>query len=113
MLLTQWRSSVGRVVALALKYVAEVTAAVGADDLGAAHAEGAILVPGHSTGDAVEVGGPAAARAELVAGLVQGGVASAAGVDALVGVMLIILAREGRFGTLFPQDLELGCRFKN
>lgn len=97
----------GRRVALALEHVAKVAAAVGAYDLGPCHAEGAVLMPRHGPRDAVEVGRPAAARLELVRGLVQGRLARGAGVDALGRVVLVVLAREGRLGALFSQDAEL------
>ena len=45
---------------LTLKDVSEMTTAVGANNLSACHAKCAVLVPSHSSGDAVEVGRPAA-----------------------------------------------------
>ena len=50
-----------RIEPFALEDVAQVSAAVAANDLGPRHAEGAILVPRHGPGNAVEVGRPAAA----------------------------------------------------
>lgn len=60
-----------------------MTATVGADDLGAGHAKGPILMAGDGTRDAVEVGGPSAARLKLVRGLVERRVAAGACVHAL------------------------------
>lgn len=93
--------------AFPLEDVAEVAAAVAADNLGAEHAEGAVLVAGDGSGDGVKVGGPAAARGELVRGLIEGGVAAGAGVDSGCGVVLVELAGAGRFGALFAEDAEL------
>ena len=92
---------------LALEYVAQVTTAVGAHNLRTSHAESAVLVPGDSPGDTVKVGRPAAAGAELVVGLVQRRIASGAGVDALLWVVLVKLASSGSLCTLLPQDAEL------
>ena len=69
--------------AFALEYMAQVTTAVGTDDLGAYHEVTLILVASHRAGDAVKICRPAAARLELVGGLVQGRVASCACVDAV------------------------------
>lgn len=99
----------GRVIALALEDVTEVAAAVGADDLGARHAKGPVLVARHGAGDAVVVGRPAATRAELVVGLVQGRLAPGAGVHARRGLVLVVLARAGGLGALLAEDAELLC----
>lgn len=96
-------------MALALEDVAEVAAAVAADNLGAGHAERAVLVARHGAGDAVVVGRPAAAGLELVVGLVEGRVAAGAGVDARLRAVFVVLARAGTLGTLFAQDAELLC----
>ena len=92
---------------LSLEYVAQMTTTVGAHNLCPGHAKGAVLVPGDSSGDAVKVGRPAAAGAELVVGLVQRSIASGAGVDALLRVVLVKLASSGSLCTLLPQDTEL------
>ena len=97
----------GRGESLALEDVAEMAAAIGADDLGAGHAPGAVLVARDSAWDAVKVGRPAAARLELVVGLVQRRITAGAGVDTRVGEELVVLAREGRLGALLPEDAEL------
>lgn len=99
----------GSCVALSLKDVAEMAAAVRADNLGARHAVGAVFVPGDGARDAIEVGRPAAARLELVRGLIQRRVTGGTGVNALIGEMLVVLPSEGPLRVLFPQDLELLC----
>lgn len=92
---------------LTLEHMAQVPAAVSASDLDALHEEAAVLVALHRAGDAVEVGGPAAAALELVRGLVQGRVAAGARVDALGGVVLVEGAGARRLGSLLAQDAEL------
>lgn len=87
--------------------MAEVPPAVAAHDLGPGHAERAVLVPRHGARDAVEIGRPAAARVELVRGLVQRRMTAGAGVDARRGVVLVELAGAGGFGALFAEDAEL------
>lgn len=57
--------------------------------------------------DAVEVGGPAAAAAELVVRLVQRCVAAGARVHALLRVVLVELATARRLGALLAEDAEL------
>lgn len=96
-----------RVVPLALEDVAEVPAAVGAHNLGAGHAQRAVLVAHHGAGDGIVVGRPAAARLELVVRLVEGRVAAGAVVGARVGAVLVILAGAGALGALFAEDAEL------
>lgn len=98
-----------RRVPLPLEHMPQVPAAVGADDLGALHAERGVEVPVDRPGDAVVVGGPAAAGLELVRGAVQGGVAAGAGVDALGGEVVVVFAGEGGLGALFAEDAELFC----
>jgi len=98
-----------RRVPFALEDVAQVAAAVGAHDLGARHAQGAVFVAGHGAWDAIEVGRPAAARLELVVGLVERGVAPGTVVDALVGEVLVVLSREGALGAFLPEHPELLC----
>jgi len=96
-----------RRVPFALEDMAEVAPAVGAHNLGAQHAMRAVLVPLHGARDAVEVGRPAAARLELVRGLVERRVTAGARVDAFLSEVLVVLAREGRLRTLLSQDAEL------
>lgn len=84
-----------------------MTPTVGAHDLGAEHAERPVLMPYHRPRDTVEVSRPAAARSELVLGCIQRRIAPCAGVDALVGIVLVIDARSGRFCALLAKDAEL------
>lgn len=93
--------------ALALEDMAQVTPTVGTHNLGPHREERAVLVAHHGTGDAVKVGGPAAAAAELVRGLVEGGLAAGTGVHALGGVVLVEFTCAGGFGAFFTQDTEL------
>ncbi len=95
--------------ALAFEDMAEVAAAVGADNLGPRHAIGLVLVASDGSGEAVEVSGPAAAGLELVVGLVQRSIAAGARVDALAGVVLVKLPRSCGFSALLPEDAELLC----
>ena len=67
-----------RRVPFPLEHVAQVAPARAAGDLGARHAERRVRVPGHGAGEAVEVGGPAAAGLELVRRAVEGRVAGGA-----------------------------------
>lgn len=90
-----------------LEHMAQMAAALGANDLRPGHAEGAIRMPRHGAGDAVEVGGPAAAALELVAGLVQRRVAGQAVVRARGRHVLVVLAREGRLRALLADHPEL------
>lgn len=96
-------------IALALEDVAEVAAAVGADDLGPGHAEGAVLMAGHGAWDAVKISGPAAARLELVVGFVQRRAAAGTGIDTLVRVVLVVSAGARALCALLPEDPELLC----
>ncbi len=98
-----------RRVPLPLEHMPQMPAALGARDLGARHAEGAVRVADNGAGDAVEVGGPAAAGLELVRGAVEGGVAGGAGVGAGVGGVLVVGARVGGLGAFFTEDTELFC----
>lgn len=93
--------------ALALEDVAEVAAAVGTGDLDSFHEHAGVLEAFDGAGDAVEVGGPAAAAAELVRCLVQGGVTPGACVHTLRRVVLVKLAGPGRLGALLAEDAEL------
>ena len=92
---------------LALEDVSQVSPAVIAYDLGAHHAQSAVLMPSHGPRDAVEVGGPATPRLEFVVGLVERRAASSARVDAIFRVMLIVLAGVGRLGAFLAQDAEV------
>lgn len=71
-----------RRIPLALEHMAQMAPAVAAHNLRARHAEGAVRVPRHGAGDAVEIGGPAAPGLELVRRAVEGRGAAGTGVDA-------------------------------
>lgn len=98
-----------RRVPLSLKDVTQVAAAVGADNLGPDHAESTIFVTGDRARNAVKVGRPAAARLELVVGLVEWRGTTGAGVDALFGVVLVELAGARGLGAFFAEDAKLIC----
>jgi len=92
---------------LALEDVAQVSTAVGADDLDALHEHAAVLEALDGTRDAVKVGRPAAAAVELVGRLVQGRLAARARVHARGGLVLVELAGPGGLGALLAEDPEL------
>lgn len=94
---------------LSLENVAQVTAAVGADDFRPDRTKASVLVSGHRARHAVEIRWPAAARVELVSGLVERRIACGAGVDALLGVVLVKLSSAGGFSSLFSKNSELCC----
>ena len=96
-----------RLVPFPLEDVTQMPTTVRAYNLGPGHAQGTIGVPRHSAGNAVKVRRPAAARRELVGGFVQRGFAPGAGVDTLVGLVLVPFARARRLGAFFSQDAEL------
>lgn len=87
--------------------MAQMPAAIGAHNFRPHREHGPVLVALHCTRDAVKVGRPAAAAAELVRGFVQGRFASGTGVDALGRVVLVKFTGAGGFGALFAQDAEL------
>ncbi len=99
-----------RRVTLPLEHMPQMPAALGARDLRARHAEGAVRVADDGAGDAVEIRGPAAAGLELVRGPVEGGVAAGAGVGAGRGGVLVVGAGVGGLGAFFAEDAELFCR---
>ena len=96
-------------VSLALEDVTEMTATVRADNLSALHTKSAVGVSGHSTRNGIEESRPAAARFELVVGLVERSFAASAGVYTLGGHVLVKVAAVGRLGALFAEDAELLC----
>jgi len=99
----------GSRVSLALENVTEMTAAVRADNLSTLHTESAVGVSGHSTGHGIEESRPAAARLELVVGLVERSLTASTGVDTLGGHVLVKVAAVGGLGALFAEDAELLC----
>lgn len=94
-------------VPLALENVTEMTTTVGANNLSTLHTESAVGVPGDSTGHSIEESRPAAARLELVVGLVEGSLTASTGVDTLRRHVLVKIAAVGGLGTLFAEDAEL------
>ena len=98
-----------RSIALALEDVAQVSAAICAYDFCSLHAKRAVCMPGHRTGNIVEISRPSAARFELVVGFVERCVAAGACIDTGLGRMLVIFASEGCLGTLFAENAELFC----
>lgn len=92
---------------LSLEDMTQVAAAVGAHNLRPDGAKASVLVPSHSAGDAVKVRRPAAARVELVRGLVERRVAPGTGVDALLGVVLVKFSSARSFSSLFSENAEL------
>ena len=99
-------------ISLALENMAEVTAAVGADDLGSRHAMAAVHMAGDGAGDAVKVSGPPAARLKFVVRLVEWRIATGAGINALARVVLVKLPSSRGLRSLLPEDTELlyiGC----
>lgn len=98
-----------RLEALTFEYVTQVTTTVCAHNLGACHAECAILMASYGAGDAVEIGWPATARTELVVRLVKGSIAAGAGVDTLGRGMLVVLTRARGLSSLFSKNTELLC----
>jgi hypothetical protein len=99
----------GSRVSLALEDVTKMAATVGADNLSALHTKGAVSVSGYSTRDSIEESRPAAARLELVVGLVERSLAAGTGVDTLGGHVLVKVAAVGRLGALVTEDAELLC----
>jgi hypothetical protein len=102
MALIRWRRE-----SLSLKNVAQVAAAVGADDFSPHRTKASVLMSSHCARDAVEIRRPAAARVELVSGFVERRIAGSAGVDALLGVVLVKLSSAGGFSALFSENSEL------
>lgn len=80
---------------LALKHMTQMPTAIGAHNLGPHREQRSVLVALYGAGDAVKVGGPAAAAAEFVRGLVEGRFAAGTGVHALGGVVLVELSGAG------------------
>lgn len=89
--------------------MAQVSAAVGTDNLGSFHTPRAVGVASHGTRDAVKVRGPAAAGLELVVGLVQRSFTASTGVDTVIREELVVLSGARSLGALLPQDSELLC----
>lgn len=97
----------GSRVSLALKHMAEMTSAVGTDNLRSLHAKCAVHMSGHSTGDRIKVCRPTAARLELVVGGIKRGIAAGAVVNTFGRVMVIVFTSAGAFSSLLAEDSEL------
>ena len=93
--------------ALALKHMPKMPATVGADDLGALHAEGAVDAALDGAGHGVEEGRPPAPGLELRRGRVQRRRARRARVRPRRRVVLVVGARVRRFRARGPQHPEL------
>ena len=98
-----------RRIPLPLENMSQVTSTVRTHNLRPLHAKSAIRMASHRPRDRIEVGGPSASGFKLVVRFVEGGVAAGAGVDAFRGTVLVVFAREGRFGAFFAEDAELFC----
>lgn len=61
----------------------------------------------HSSGDRVEISGPATARLELVVCFVERSIAASTVVHTLRGVVGIILASAGTLGAFLTKDAKL------
>jgi hypothetical protein len=92
---------------LALEDMPQMPTAVIAHNLRPHHAHSRVRPLSDRAGHGVPECGPAAARVELVVGLVQWRVAAGARVDAGVGVVLVEFAGAGGLGAFFAQDAEL------
>jgi hypothetical protein len=99
----------GRRVTLALEHMSQVASTVGAHDLGPLHSKSAIGVSGHSSRNGIEESRPATARLEFVLCRVNGCVAAGASVSAGGRGVLVVLARERRFGAFVAENAELLC----
>jgi hypothetical protein len=98
-----------RRVALALEHMSQMASAVGAHDLGPLHSKGAIGVSGHGARNGIEERRPAAARLELLLCSVNGCIAAGASVSTGAWGVLVVLARERRFGAFVTENAELLC----
>jgi hypothetical protein len=95
------------IVTLALKHMAQVTAAIRAHNFCALHSQGVIGMASYRPGDVIKVCWPSAARLELVISSVQRCVAGGASVDASLRHVLVKFAGEWGFGSLLSEDAEL------
>lgn len=99
----------GRRIPLSFEYMSQMASAVRAHNLRPLHAKCAICVSCDCARNVVKVRRPAAARLEFVVGFVKRRVAAGAGIDAVCGHVLVVLAAEGGFGAFFTEDSELFC----
>lgn len=82
----------GRRVTLSLEYMSQMSSAVAANNLCPLHAECAVGVSSHRTGNGVEECRPTAARLEFVLSSVDGRIAAGASVGAGSWRVLVVLA---------------------
>ena len=76
-----------------------MTIALSTDDLGPLHTHRSVHISSNASWDLLEEGGPTASRAELGVEIVQGCIAACAIVDALLGLVSVVLASTGTFGS--------------
>ena len=84
-----------RRVSLSLEHMSQMSSTVAANDLCPLHAERAVGVSCHSARDSVKERRPAAARLELVVGLVERSLAAGTNVSTLGGHVLVKVAAVG------------------
>lgn len=97
----------GGLIPLTLKYMAEVTPAVGTYDLCALHTKCVINVSSDSPRDGIKVCWPATARFELVIGSVKRRIATSAIVDTFGRVVRIVFTGASALSTFFTENAEL------
>jgi hypothetical protein len=90
-----------------LEHMSEMAATVTADNLDALHAPGVVHVSSDGARDRVKIGGPAAARTELVVRLVERSVAGGAVVDPFGRVVFVVFTGECRLGSLLTDYSKL------
>jgi len=95
------------VIPLAFKDMTKMTTAIAAHYFGPRHAKAAIRVAGDGARYRIEVCRPSTSRRKFMRRLVQRGVAAGAFVDALGGLVLVILPSKWCFRTLLTEDTEL------
>lgn len=100
----------GCVVTLSLKDMSQVSSTVAANDLCAFHTKGAVGVAIDGPWNGIKESGPAAARFELVRGLVKGSFAAGTGVDTFRRVMRVVFTSERWLCAFLAEDTELLCR---
>jgi len=97
----------GRVIPLALKHMPQMPPALRAHNLRPCHAKRAICMSFDGAGNGVKEGRPSAAGLEFVRGFIERGVAGGAGVDSVLGEVLIVFAGESGLGAFFADNAEL------
>lgn len=100
--LVRWRWE-----SFAFENMPKVASAVITNNFGPLHSECVVDMSLNSTRDRIKVGRPAAARLELVVGLVEGCVAAGAVIDTLRGVVGVIFTSASRLSALFTENSKL------